>query len=149
MKVVLLQDVKGQGKKGDILNVANGYARNFLLPRNLAVEASDSKLKEISQQKAALDRKRKKDEESARALASRLEGLRVHVKTMVGEGGRLFGAVNNKDISENIALQHGIEVDKKKILLKDPIKTLGEFPVSIRLHPEVQAAVTVVVEGSA
>lgn len=147
MKVVLLQDVKGQGKKGDIINVAEGYARNFLLPRNLAVEASDSKLKEISQQKAAQDRKKRKEEDAAKIAASRMEGLKVVIKTRVGEGGKLFGAVSNKDIAENLARQHGLDIDKKKIVLKEPIKTLGEFPVAVKLHPSVQATVTVLVEG--
>ncbi|MHB8157146.1 MAG: 50S ribosomal protein L9 [Desulfocucumaceae bacterium] len=147
MKVVLLQDVKGQGKKGDVLAVAEGYARNFLIPRNLAVEASDSKLKELSNQKAAQEKKKENEEEKARQAASRLEGISVQIKTKVGEGGRLFGAVNNKDIAENLAQQHGIVIDKKKIVLKEPIKTLGEFPVIIRLHPSVQATLKVTVQG--
>jgi large subunit ribosomal protein L9 len=147
MKVVLLQDVKGQGKKGDIITVAEGYARNFLLPRNLAVVASESKLKELSDQKASQARKKEREEDAARQMASRLDGLKVIVKTKAGEGGRLFGAVNNKDISENLSRQHGIDIDKKKIVLKEPIKTQGEFPVSIRLHPAVLVHVNVVVQG--
>lgn len=145
MKVVLLQDVKGKGKKGDILTVAEGYARNFLFPRNLAVEASAGKLKELSDQRAAQERKKSKEEEEARLLASRLDGIRVFVKSRVGEGGKLFGAVNNKDISENLYRQHSIEVDKKKIILKDPIKTAGEFTVTVKLHPAVQVGVAVIV----
>lgn len=148
MKVVLLQDVKGQGKKGDIVNVAEGYARNFLLPRNLAVEASESRLKELSQQKAAQDRRLQKEEEAARGIASRLQGLRVTISTKAGEGGRLFGAVNNKDISEGLSRDHGIDIDKKKIILKEPIKTQGEFPVTVKLHPAVQSTISVVVKGS-
>ncbi|MCL5057522.1 MAG: 50S ribosomal protein L9 [Actinobacteria bacterium] len=147
MKVVLLQDVKGQGKKGDIVTVAEGYARNFLIPRNLAVVASESKLKELSDQKASQARKKEKAEDEARLMAARMDGLKVFVKTKAGEGGRLFGAVNNKDISENLAAQHGIDIDKKKIILKEPIKTQGEFPISIRLHPAVQASINVVVQG--
>ncbi len=147
MKVVLLQDVKGQGKKGDVITVAEGYARNFLLPRNLGVEASDGKLKELAQQKDAHQRKKNKEEEDARKIASRLEGIKVQVKTKVGEGGRLFGAVNNKDISENLARQYGIDIDKKKILLKDPIKTRGEFPVMVKLHTAVQVSINVIVQS--
>ncbi|MFZ5645035.1 MAG: 50S ribosomal protein L9 [Bacillota bacterium] len=147
MKVVLLVDVKGQGKKGDVINVAEGYARNFLIPRNLAVEASESKLKELSQQKAAQDRKKEKEEESARLLASRMEEIKLVIKTKVGEGGKLFGAVNNKDISEGLASQHGIEIDKKKIGLKEPIKAAGKYPVNIRLHPAVQVNIEVIVQG--
>lgn len=147
MKVLLLQDVKGKGKKGDMVNVAEGYARNYLLPRNLAVEASAGKLKELSDQKAAQERKKSQEEEEARRTASRLDGVRVVVKSKVGESGKLFGAVNNKDISENLSRQYGIDIDKKKIILKDPIKTSGEFPVTIKLHPVVQAVVTVIVQG--
>ncbi|MFZ5649736.1 MAG: 50S ribosomal protein L9 [Bacillota bacterium] len=146
MKVVLLQDVKGKGKKGDILTVAEGYARNFLFPRNLAVEASAGKLKELSDQKAAQERKKSKEEDEARLLASRLDGIRVFVKSRVGEGGKLFGAVNNKDISENLSRQHRIEIDKKKIILKDPIKTAGEFIVTVKLHPAVQVGIAVIVQ---
>lgn len=145
MKVVLLQDVKGKGKKGDILTVAEGYARNFLFPRNIAVEASAGKLKELSDQRAARERKKSKEEEEARLLASRLDGISVVVKSRVGEGGKLFGAVNNKDISENLYRQHSIEVDKKRIILKDPIKTAGEFTVTVKLHPAVQVGVAVIV----
>lgn len=146
MKVILLQDVKGQGKKSDIVNVNDGYARNFLLPRNLAVEASEGKLKEISQQKDAQKKKKMREENDAREIASRIGGIRVVIKTKVGEGGKLFGAVNNKDISENMARQHGFNIDKKKIILKEPIKTLGEFPVTIRLHPSIQSTVNVIVQ---
>lgn len=147
MKVVLLQDVKGQGQKGDIINAAEGYARNFLIPRNLAVVASESKLKELSDQKAAQIRKKEREEDDARQMAARLEGLKVVVKTKAGEGGRLFGAVSNKDIAENLAQQHGINIDKKKIVLKEPIKSQGEHSVNIRLHPSVQASVNVLVQG--
>lgn len=147
MKVVLLQDVKGQGKKGDIVTVAEGYARNFLIPRKLAVVASESKLKELSDQKASQVRKKEKAEDEARLMAARMEGLKVIVKTKSGEGGRLFGAVNNKDISENLAAQHGINIDKKKIILKEPIKTQGQFPIIIKLHQAVQASINVVVQG--
>ncbi len=147
MKVILLQDVKGQGKKGDIVTVAEGYARNFLLPRKLAVEASDSRLREISLQRAAQDKKKIKAEEEAWAAAARLEGTQVVISARVGDGGKLFGAVNNKDIAENLARQHSLDIDKKKIILKEPIKTLGRFPVTVKLHPSVQATITVLVEG--
>lgn len=147
MKVVLLEDVKGQGKKGDVITVAEGYARNYLIPKKLAVEATEAKLKEISQQKAAQAMKRKKEEEEARATAARMEGIKVHIKTKVGEGGKFFGAVSNKDIAEGLAQQHGFKLDKKKIMLKEPIKTLGEHPVTVKLHPSVQATIIVLVES--
>lgn len=148
MKVVLLQDVKGQGKKGDVVNVSDGYARNFLLPKKLAVEASAGKMKEIIQQRDAQARKKEKEEARARDLAARMQGIKVIIKAKVGEGGKLFGAVSNKDISENLAGQYGLDVDKKKILLKEPIKTLGEFKVNVWLYPSVQADITVLVEGN-
>jgi large subunit ribosomal protein L9 len=148
MKVILLQDVKGQGQKGDIISVAEGYARNFLIPRNLAVEASEAKLKEISLQKTAQDKKRRKEEDEARAMAASLEGAGVIIRNRVGEGGKLFGAVSNKDIAECLARQHGLDLDKKKITLKEPIKTLGDHPVTIKLHPAVQVTINVRVEGS-
>ena len=147
MKVILLNDVKGQGKKGDVITVSEGYARNYLLPRFLAVEASEAKLKEISHQQAAEGRKKKKVEDEARATAARLEGIRVQIKTKVGEGGKLFGAVSNKDIAESLANQHGFNLDKKKIILKEPIKTLGEHLISVKLHPAVQATIMVLVEA--
>lgn len=147
MKVVLLEDVKGKGKKNDVVNVADGYARNYLFPKNLAVEATPSKLKEISLQKAAYDRQKKKDMEDAKALGAKIEGIKVHIKTKVGEGGKLFGAISNKDIAENLAAQHGFNIDKKKIILKEPIKNLGEHTVPIKLHTAVQTKITVVVEA--
>ncbi len=147
MKVVLLEDVKGKGKKNDVINVADGYARNYLFPKNLAVEATPAKLREISLQKAAYERQKKQDMEDAKALAAKIEGIKVHVKTKVGEGGKLFGAISNKDIAESLAEQHGFNIDKKKIVLKEPIKNLGEHPVSIKLHTDVQAKITVVVEA--
>lgn len=147
MKVVLLEDVKGQGKKNEVVNVADGYARNFLFPKELAVEATPSKLKEISQQKAAQDKQRKQDMEDAKALGTRIEGTKVLIKTKVGEGGKLFGAISNKDIAEGLMAQHGFKIDKKKIILKEPIKTLGEHQISIKLHPTVQTKIKVVVEA--
>lgn len=148
MKVILLQDVKGQGKKDQIVNVSDGYARNFLIPRGLAVEATAGKVKDLARQTAYADQKRLQEEDAAKGLAARLGGLTVKVCGKAGEGGRLFGAVGNKDIAEALEKQHGFNVDKKKIILKEPLKTLGVFPVTIKLHSvaQVEIQVSVVAE---
>lgn len=145
MKVILLQDIKNVGKKGDVVNVAEGYARNFLIPKKMVAEASTGKLKDLATQKSIEDKKRQKIEENARELASRLKGLTVKIATKVGDGGKLFGAVSNKDISDALDNQHKIKIDKKKIVLKEPIKLLGQHPITIKLHPAVQAEINVAV----
>ena len=143
MQVILLNEVKKLGKKGDVINVAEGYARNFLIPRGLAIEATGGKLKNLEMQKRAMDDQKKKVEEKARELGAKIEGLNVVISTRVGEAGKLFGAINNKDIADNLQKKHGLDVDKKKIILKNPIKALGEYPVVIKLHPAVQVQITV------
>jgi len=143
VKVILLKDVPGQGKRGDVLNVAEGYARNYLLPRGLATEASQGKINELAVRQQAQALKEKKIEQEARELAARLDNLKVVIKAKVGEGGRLFGSVNNKDISDALAGQHNIVLDKKKLVVKEPIKQLGVYTVIAKLHPVVQAEVKV------
>ena len=143
MKVILLQDVRKLGKNGDIIEVAEGYARNYLLPRGLAVEATKGKLKELSEQKKADDRKKKQLEQEAKDLAERLNQINVELTVKTGEGGRLFGAINNKDIADYLKEQHSVNIDKKKIVLKAPIKNLGEYKVAVKLHPKVQAELNV------
>ncbi|MGB9803209.1 50S ribosomal protein L9 [Desulfofundulus sp.] len=145
MKVILLEDVKNLGSRGSVVNVSDGYARNFLIPRGLAVEATPGKMKELAQQKAVEARKRQEAEARARDLAARLDGLTVQIKARVGEGGRLFGAVSSKDIAEALEQQYRVTIDKKKILLKEPIRQLGEQTLVIKLHPSVQAQVKVAV----
>ncbi|AEG62078.1 50S ribosomal protein L9 [Desulforamulus ruminis] len=145
MQVVLLQDVAKLGKKGDIANVAEGYARNFLFPRNLASPASEGKLKELSTQKQNQAAKKQKQEEEAKALAAQISNLTVKLQAKVGEAGRLFGAVSSKDIADGLKTQHGCIVDKKKIVLKEPIKTLGTHKITIKIHPVAQAEITVVI----
>lgn len=147
MQVILLQDVAKLGKKGDIVNVAEGYARNFLFPRNLASQASEGKLKEISTQKQNQADKKQKLEEEAKELAAKISNLTVKMQAKVGEAGRLFGAVSSKDIADGLKAQHGYNVDKKKIVLKDPIKTLGTHKITIKIHPVAQAEITVEVTG--
>lgn len=143
MKVILTQDVKGTGKKGDVINVAEGFARNFLFPKGMAREASSKNLQEIAKQKA-LDAKKKADElEKAQELKKHLDGLELGIAVKTGEGGRLFGSINNKDIGEVLEKKHRIVIDKRKIEIKNPIKNLGKHPITIKLHPEVTATINV------
>lgn len=142
MKVILLQDVAGQGKRGEVINVAEGYARNYLFPRGLAGVASQGKLRELAGRKQANEVREHKIEQEARELAERLNNLTVMVKTKTGEAGRLFGSVNNKDVAEALVEQHKIKLDKKKLVIKEPIKQLGSYPVLAKLHPLVQAEIT-------
>lgn len=146
MKVILLDDVKNVGKKGDIIEVADGYARNYLIPKRLAVEATPGKIKEINLQKEAEERKRRAEEEKARNIAAALREKEIHVRASAGSGGKLFGAISSKDIAGAIKEQMGIEIDRKKIALKEPIKQIGRFKVNIKLYPGVQVDVLVVVE---
>lgn len=143
MKVILLKDVPGQGKRGDVLNVAEGYARNYLLPRNLASEASQGKIKELAERQQANALKGEKLRQEAEKLAARLKKVTVVVQTKAGEGGKLFGSVNNKDVCDAMALQHRIQLDKKKVILKEPIKQLGEYSLVAKLHPDVHAEIKV------
>lgn len=145
MKVVLLEDVKNLGKKGDVVQVAGGHARNYLLPRRLAVEATEGKIKQLAQLRSAADRKKQLEESKASELAVRLENLSVRVYSRAGEGGKLFGSVNNKDIVDALWREHGIEVDKKKIVLKEPIKKLGTYSLPVKLYPSVQVHLSVTV----
>lgn len=143
MKVVLTSDVKGAGKKGEVLNVSEGYARNFLLPKGMAIEATERNLKELARQKAGENKK--KSEELARAedIKEKLDGIELNIPVKAGEGGRLFGAITAKDIGEAVEKLHGLNIDKRKIEIKAPIKTLGEHLVQIKLHPQVSAEIKV------
>ena len=143
MRVILLTDLKNLGKKGQVIQVAPGYARNYLFPKGLAVEATEGKIKELASVAADAARKKAKEEEKAKALAARLNGQRVQVYRKAGEEGKLFGAVNNSDVAEVLKKEFGIEVDKRKIILKDPIKRLGVYIVQIRLYPHIEALVEV------
>ncbi|RIX47092.1 50S ribosomal protein L9 [Paenibacillus nanensis] len=142
MKVIFLQDVKGQGKKGEVKDLSEGYVRNFLLPKGLAKLASEGNLKTLEVQNASEVKRKQKEKEDAQALAKRLEELTVIVKAKSGEGGRLFGAVTSKQIADALAGQ-GIKIDKRKIELDDPIRTLGVTQVIVKLHPEVKAKMSV------
>lgn len=139
MKVILLQDVKKVGKKGDVLNVAEGYARNFLFPKSLAAEANQANMKNLQKQKSIESHKKEEQLEEAKALAAKLNEAMVKIETKAGDEGRLFGSVTTKEIVDILATQTKIKIDKRKVVLQDPIKTLGTYVVSVKLHPEVEA----------
>ncbi|WP_044641402.1 50S ribosomal protein L9 [Risungbinella massiliensis] len=143
MKVILLQDVKGTGKKGEIKEVAEGYAQNFLLKRKLALPASDGNLNTLKDQKERDERKKEAEVESAKELAKKLEGLKVVISAKSGDGGRLFGAVSSKQVAEELKKQHQVKVEKKKLVLAEPIRTLGFTQIPVKLHPKVTATLQV------
>ena len=144
MKVILQQDVRGQGKKGQMVEVSDGYARNFLLPKKLAVTATPESINTMKQQEKA----RKAQMAAEKAVSKKLEGLMVKISAKAGEGGRLFGAVTAKEISEALAAQHGLNIAKTKLVLEDPIKSCGSYSLKCKLGHEVTGVVNVlVVEG--
>ena len=145
MKVILLQDVRGQGKKGQLVNASDGYARNFLLPRKLAVEATPENLNTMKQQEKARKAQEAAEKAEAEATAEKLKGLTVKVAAKAGEGGRLFGAVTNKEIADALAKQHSITVNKSKLVLDEPIKACGGYQVKAKLGYEVVGTVNVMV----
>ena len=143
MKVILLQDVKGQGKKGQLIDVSDGYARNFLLPRKLAQEATADNVNTMKMNDKAQQEKRQKEREQAVALEKVLKAMTLTVTAKGGGAGRLFGSVTNAEIADALAKQHKIELDKRKIVLKDPIKNVGTYTVTCKLGYEVNAELTV------
>ena len=146
MKVILLKDVKSLGKKGEIVNVNDGYARNFILPKKLGLEANGKNMNDLKLQKNNEAKVAKEHLEAAKELAKQLEAGKVEVAIKVGEGGKVFGSVSNKEIAAEVKKQLGLEIDKKKVQLKDALKTLGTHKVPVKLHPEVTAEVTVEVK---
>lgn len=148
MKVILKADVKALGKKGHVVDVSDGYARNFLFPKGLAIEATAGNLNDLASKKANEERKKEKEKQDAQALAAKLSSISVEVLVKTGEGGRLFGSITNKEIAEALKKAYGIELDKRKLELKEPIKALGTFTVHAKLHPEVSAQLQVHVKAS-
>jgi len=142
MKVIFLKDVKGQGKKGDVKEMSEGYVRNFLLPQGLAKIASTGNIKTLEVQNASEQKRKDQEKEDAIALGKKLEELTIQIKAKSGEGGRLFGAITSKQIAEALAAQ-GIKIDKRKIELADPIRTLGVTQVAVKLHVDVKVNVKV------
>ncbi len=148
MKVILLQDVKSLGKKDEIVDVSDGYARNFVLPKKLGLEATPKNLNELKLKKAHEDKVAAENLAAAQALAKQMEEESVTLSIKVGEGGRTFGTISSKEIAEAMKQQLGHEVDKKKITIKNPIKSIGTFSVDIKLHTKVTAVMTVKVVES-
>lgn len=145
MKVILLQDVKALGKKGEIVNVNDGYARNFILPKKLGLEATGKNLNDLKLQKANEEKIAQQILDEAKELAKKLEAGKVELAIKIGEGGRAFGSVSNKEIAVAVNDQMGYDIDKKKIQLKDAIKALGTHTVPVKLHPKVTAELKVIV----
>lgn len=146
MKVILLEDVKSLGKKGETVNVSDGYARNLLLPKKLGVEATAKNLNELKLQKAHEDKVAAEKLEEARTFAKELEEKSVTVAIKVGEGGKVFGSVSTKEIAEAAKAQLGYDIEKKKMQLSTPIKVLGTTEVPVKLHPKVTAKLKVIVK---
>ncbi|MBP2642382.1 MAG: ribosomal protein [Firmicutes bacterium] len=147
MKVILQQEIKKMGKKGDILEVSEGYARNYLLPKKMAIEATASNVNTAKQQKDAEIHKASRMLDEAKVYAAQIGKLSVTVAVKTGEGGKLFGSVTSKDIADALKAEHGVELDKRKIDLSDAIKALGTYPVTVKLHPEITAQIQVKVIG--
>ncbi|MGN0591904.1 MAG: 50S ribosomal protein L9 [Ruminococcus sp.] len=145
MKVIFLQDVKGSGKKGEVKNVADGYARNMLLPKGLAVEANAKNLSELAGKNAAVAHKIDMEKQQAAEIAAAIDGKTVKTVAKAGTGGRLFGAVTAQQVAECIAAQYGCKIDKKKISLKTEIKNFGTYEAEIRLYAGITAKVTIAV----
>ena len=145
MKVILQQDVKKVGSKGDIVEVSEGYGRNFLLPKKLAVEATAANLETAKQKANSAARKKQQATDEARLLAAQLEKVSVKVAVRIGEGGKLFGSVTGKDVADALAKEHGIDVDRRKISLKSEVTGTGEYEAVIKVHPEIQSTIRVLV----
>lgn len=147
MKVILLQDIKSVGKKDEVINANDGYARNFLFPKNLAVEATKDNMLKLQAKIGSNDRKKQLEKEEAEKIASKIKTLTLEIKVKAGENGKIFGGVTSKEISEELEKQHKIKVDKKKIILKETIKNISVSTVKIKLYEGVVAELKVNVIG--
>ena len=143
MKVILKEDVKSLGKKGEIVEVSDGYARHFILKRNKGVEANAKNLNDLKLKKANDEKISKEQYEAAKELGKNLEAGKIEMSIKTGEGGKAFGSISSKEIAAEVKAQMDLEIDKKKIVLKDAIKSLGTFKIPVKLHPKVTAELTV------
>lgn len=143
MKVILLKDVKGLGKEGDLVNAKDGYARNFLFPKGAAVEATSGNLEKWKEEKEKEAEKKENEHKEALKLKEKIENITVNIQGKAGDGGRLFGSITSKDIADALKEQHNIDIDRRKIELKDNIKTLGTTQVDLRVYAEVVASLKV------
>lgn len=149
MKVVLLQDVKGHGKKGDIVEASDGYARNFLLPRNLAKEATKGALNDLKGKNESAAYRKEQEILAAKETAKVLDGAKILLTAKAGEGGRLFGKITNQNVADAIKFQLHVVLDKRKVVLPDGIKTIGETSVEVKIYPEISAKVIVRIDPEA
>jgi large subunit ribosomal protein L9 len=146
MKVILLEDVKSLGKKGDVVDVSDGYAKNFLITKKKGVEANSKNLNDLKLKKANEEKVAAQNLADAKALAAAIAEKTVVVKLKAGEGGKTFGSVSSKEIAEEAKKQHDLDIDKKKIVIDEPIKSLGSYEVAVKLHPKVTGTIRVKVE---
>lgn len=146
MKVIFLKDVKGKGKKGEVKNVSDGYARNYLLKNKIAEEATPGNMKALEAQKRKNDQLEQEEKEEAMNLKDTLADLTVELKAKSGDGGRLFGSITSKQIADTLQKEHGYKIDKRKIELDQPIRSLGYTTVPVKLHPEVSGSIKVHVD---
>ena len=145
MIVILNKDIKGTGKAGDVVKVSDGYARNMLIPKGWATEATEGNVRSLEKQKAVAAEKKAQEKAQAQAHAEKIKALSVTIKTKAGDGGKIFGSITSKDIAEALKEQHKITVDRKKIQLANPIKMTGELDVAIKLYPEVSTTLKVII----
>lgn len=145
MIVILNKDIKGTGKAGDVVKVSDGYARNMLIPKGWATEATEGNVRSLEKQKALAAEKKAEEKAAAQAQAEKIKELSVTIKTKAGDGGKIFGSITSKDIAEALKEQHKITVDKKKIQLANPVKMTGEMEVAIKLYPEVSTTLKVII----
>ena len=146
MQVILTQDVKGQGKKGDVVNVSDGYARNFLIAKGLGIEATKSNMNDLKGKKESAEYKIKTDTEEAKKLAETLKDITVNLSAKAGDNGKLFGSITSKDVADALTNQHHIKLDKKKFVMPDGIKTLGTTVVDVKIHQGVTGKLKVTVK---
>jgi large subunit ribosomal protein L9 len=146
MRVILLQDVQGVGEAGAVASVADGYARNFLIPRKLAISATAGNLRNLEQHRAQIKVRQQKEAVTAAAVAERLAAISLRLRAKAGEAGRLYGSITNAMVAEGLAAQHGLEIDRRTITFPHPIKMLGSHEASIHLHKDVVAALRIEVE---
>ena len=139
MKVILLQDIKGVGKKDEIINASDGYARNFLFPKKMAIPADEGNMARLQSKKDSQEYKKELERKDAKQVKSKIENIVLEIKVKAGENGKIFGGVTSKEISEELKNKYDIKVDKKKVMLKETIKTLGRFNIEIKLYEDKTA----------
>ena len=147
MKVILVKDVKGLGEKESLVNVSDGYARNYLIPKGLACLSNPKNLNVMKAKNKAMEAKKEKEIEEAKSLADKLNQSSITIKAKAGENGKLFGSITSKDISEKIKSMHNLDIDKRKIVLDEPLKSMGEFNIEIKIYPEISAELKVYIEN--